>query len=151
MQHRVPLAYNEAMEIASALREHFARRHQGLAAVWLFGSVARGTDTARSDVDVGVLYAPERPREMDRSPYDFRLENDLEEILRRPVQVVVMNGAPPDLVHRILRDGELIFEGNRSRRIRFEIQARSEYLDLLPVLQQYRRRAIDLAIQERSG
>jgi hypothetical protein len=52
---------------------------------------------------------------------------------------VILNDASPDLVHRVLRDGLLAFESDRSARIRFEVHARNEYFDLLPVLNDYRR------------
>jgi len=32
-----------------------------------------------------------------------------------------------DLIHRVLRDGILVYEQDRSRRIRFEVQARNAY------------------------
>lgn len=63
---------------------------------------------------------------------------DLQERLGRDVDVVVVNAAPPDLVHRVLRDGLLIFECDRQARIAFEVQARNEYFDLLPHLERYR-------------
>jgi hypothetical protein len=54
------------------------------------------------------------------------------------VDLVVVNRAPPDLVHRILRDGERVFERDASARIQFEIRARNEYFDLLPYITEYR-------------
>ena len=51
----------------------------------------------------------------------------------------MLETAPPDLVHRVLRDGVLVLEADRSRRVEFEVAARREYLDLVPVLEQYRR------------
>jgi len=53
--------------------------------------------------------------------------------------VVVLNDAPADLVHRVLRDGVLVLETDRSARIRFEVAKRNEYFDLLPILRRYRR------------
>jgi hypothetical protein len=53
--------------------------------------------------------------------------------------VAKLNRASVDLIHRILRDGILVYEAHRSARIHFEVQARREYLDLLPYLRQYRR------------
>jgi hypothetical protein len=44
-----------------------------------------------------------------------------------------------DLVHRVLRDGVLLLERDRSARIRFEVRARNDYFDLLPHLRRYRR------------
>ena len=52
---------------------------------------------------------------------------------------MVLNRAPADLVHRILRDGILMLERDRNARIAFEVQRRNEYFDLLPILKRYRR------------
>jgi predicted nucleotidyltransferase len=108
----------------------------GVVAVYLFGSFGRGTARDDSDVDVGVLYESSRPAQLMAQP--FGDEAALSERLARSVQVVEMNRAPPDLVHRIMRDGILLIEANKSRRIAFEVQARNAYFDLLPVLREYR-------------
>lgn len=123
---------------APIIAEYFGSR-PGIAAVYLFGSVARGTARANSDVDIGVLYESSIPKTLLGQP--FAEEADLAERLARPVQVIVMNQAPVDLVHRILRDGVLVLEPNRSRRIAFEVRSRNEYFDLLPILREYRKRA----------
>lgn len=117
------------------LREFFANDSHGASAVYLFGSVARGTNRPTSDVDIGVLLA--------QSPSGFSglkldLEGSLETALGQRAQVVVMNKAPVDLIHRILRDGRLVFEGDHRARVAFEVKARSEYFDLLPFLVRYR-------------
>jgi len=54
------------------------------------------------------------------------------------VQIVVLNRASPDLVHRVLRDGQILVDRDRPRRLRFEVQARNEYFDIAPVLRRYR-------------
>ena len=46
--------------------------------------------------------------------------------------------APTDLVHRVLRDGRLVLERDRSARIAFEVRARNEYFDMQPILRRYR-------------
>jgi hypothetical protein len=63
----------------------------------------------------------------------------LEDLLELPVQVVVLNRAPVDLVIRVLRDGKLLVDRDRSKRVRFEVRARKEHWDLEPILQRYRR------------
>ncbi len=67
------------------------------------------------------------------------IESALERALRIPVAVVVLNGAPSDLVHRVLRDGILLLDRDRAARIRFEVQSRNEYFDLAPLRRLYRR------------
>ncbi|HXT22713.1 MAG TPA: nucleotidyltransferase domain-containing protein, partial [Thermoanaerobaculia bacterium] len=64
---------------------------------------------------------------------------ELERRLDLPVQLVVLNHAPPDLVHRVLRDAILLLDRDPSARIRFETRSRREYFDVLPYLRQYRR------------
>lgn len=109
----------------------------GLVAAYLFGSFGRGEATAASDVDLGLLYRTDPPRTLDAPP--AQLQDRLERALGRPVDTVVLNAAPPELVHRVMRDGILLLDADPSLRIRFEVKARNEYFDLLPYLRLYRR------------
>jgi hypothetical protein len=106
---------------------------QGIIAVYLFGSFARGQAKPQSDVDLGLLY------ESTLRAQPFALEADLADVLGRRVQCVVMNSAPPDLVHRILLDQMLLVDQNPALRIRFEVNARNQYFDLKPFLDRYRK------------
>jgi uncharacterized protein len=64
---------------------------------------------------------------------------DLERELGLSVDSIVLDHAPTDLIHRVLRDCELLVENDRSARICFEVRARNDYFDLAPVLHAYRR------------
>ena len=120
------------------LRQAFSGREQGVAAVYLFGSVARGESRPGSDLDVAVLLEPAPERGTFESlRLDLRAE--LESDFGRDVDLVVLNHAPPDLAHRVLRDAVLIIEPDPSARVRFEVRARNEYWDLKPYLDEYRR------------
>ena len=111
-------------DVLRQLRTYFEAHPAGLAAVYLYGSIARGDAHAGSDVDVGVLFAGDPPSTFVAQPYE--LEAALEDRIRRPVQVVILNRAPVDLRARVLRDGEIVFEPDRTGRIRFEVQTRNE-------------------------
>jgi predicted nucleotidyltransferase len=123
--------------IETRLSDFLARDPHGVAAAYLFGSVARGTADAGSDVDVAVLYAADPPSTFSGLP--LRLEGELERLLGCRVQVVALNQAAPDLVHRVLRDGKLLLDVDPSRRIRFEVKMRNEFWDVEPYLRRYRR------------
>lgn len=134
--------YNRAMnaaEIEAKLREFLSRNaeREGIAAAYLFGSVARGTAGPRSDVDVGILYEEDPPLTLEG--LGLRLEGDLESLLGKPVQLIVLNHAPVDLAIRVLRDGKLLVDRDRSKRVRFEVRTRFELWDLEPYLRLYRR------------
>jgi len=131
--------YNRAVvepEFDRRLTEFFQAHPRGVAAVYLFGSAARGTARADSDIDVGVLLTETPPPTFDAQPYE--LEADLERRLGRPVDVVVLNRAPVDLRTRVLRDGRLVLDREPSVRIQFEVQTRNEAFDLEPILHRYR-------------
>jgi predicted nucleotidyltransferase len=125
--------------IETRLREFLAERaeREGIAAAYLFGSVARGTAGPRSDVDVGILYDEDPPLTLEG--LGLRLEGDLESLLGKPVQLVVLNHAPVDLAIRVLRDGKLLVDRDRSRRVDFEVKTHFEFFDLEPYLKLYRR------------
>jgi predicted nucleotidyltransferase len=123
--------------IEARLRAFFEEDPRGAVAAYLFGSVARGEFRADSDVDVGVLFASDPPARL--SAPQFAIEAALERLLGRPVQIVALNRASADLVHRVLRDGLLVLDRDRAARIRFEVQRRNEYFDLAPIRRLYRR------------
>ncbi|HLQ38738.1 MAG TPA: nucleotidyltransferase domain-containing protein [Planctomycetota bacterium] len=125
-------------QVIALLRRYFAGR-QDLVAAYLFGSVARGEARATSDIDVGILLRKGKPRELADFDPVFAIQADLEREFRRKVDVVSMNGAPADLLHRILRDGIVVHDQDHRRRVEFELRTRTEYFDLLPLLQRYRR------------
>src|SRR4051812_3694383 len=97
------LAAMSGTEVEEKLRAFFEVDARGALAAYLFGSFARGTARPDSDVDVAVLYPAAPPSTLDAPQFD--LEADLEGMLRRPAQVIVLNTAPVDLVHRVLQDG----------------------------------------------
>jgi len=125
-------------QIEQSVTEELASADDRLVAAYLFGSVARGTDSSNSDIDVGILLRTAPSGELN--DLRFELEGHLERALGRRTQVVILNNAPPDLLHRVLRDGRLLVDRDRAARIRFEVRARNEYFDLLPILKRYRRR-----------
>jgi uncharacterized protein len=131
--------YNPAMHEAAVehrLRDFFQTGAPEVTAAYLFGSVARGTSSATSDVDVGILLA--RPPAATLADLPLDLESDLEHVLGVPTQVVVLNCAPADLIHRVLRDGKLLVDRDPGARIAFEVRSRNEFFDLKPVLDRYR-------------
>lgn len=122
--------------IEEGLRECLRSASSQVVCAYLFGSVARGEARAGSDVDVAVLYEKNPESRLDAGPLD--LEGELERALGRPVQLVVLNRAPADLVHRVLRDGRIVLDRDRAARIRFEVAKRNEYFDLEPLRRLYR-------------
>lgn len=109
----------------------------GLCCAYLFGSVARGEVGVDSDVDIAVLYCSTPPSTLAGS--GGYLAAELEAWVARPVDLIVLNRSDPDLTHRVLRDGILLFDHDPGKRVAFEIKLRNQYFDIKPYLDDYRR------------
>ncbi|MBA4182146.1 MAG: nucleotidyltransferase domain-containing protein [Anaerolinea sp.] len=127
----------QALDVVDCAREALAADPRVLAA-YLFGSFARGTASLDSDLDIAILFAEPIDGRLG-GPLD-KLRDTVERACKRRCDLIDARAAPADLVHRVLRDGQLLIERDRSARIAFEVARRNEYYDLLPYLRQYRRR-----------
>jgi len=115
---------------------------------YVFGSRARRDERPHSDVDIAVYVDPDRVREAPFG-YDSELAADLMSALGTSrVDVVVLNGAPPLLYHRVLRGGIRILSLDLVATTRREGQALSRYCDYLPQLAKIERAA---AARTRAG
>lgn len=124
-------------ESIKAIKDFF-RQHSAddVVCVYVFGSTGRGEARPDSDLDVAVLYRADPPHTLAGA--GIRLAGELERMTGHPVDVVVLNRAPVDLVHHVLRDGTLVYETDPSTRVQFEVRARNVYFDLQPILERYR-------------
>ncbi|MBP8163753.1 MAG: nucleotidyltransferase domain-containing protein [Propionivibrio sp.] len=127
----------ETGPIVEAVRRFLEAHGEGIACAYLFGSIARGMAGPASDLDIAVLYERDPPETLEGS--GVGLGGELEVSVGLPVDLVVLNRAPVDLVHRVLRDGILVLERDRNARVRFEVRARNAYFDLKPHMDRYRR------------
>jgi predicted nucleotidyltransferase len=92
----------------------------------LFGSAARGTEHAGSDVDVGVL--------LDHETAELRLELEAElgRAAGRDLDLVFLDTAPPLLRFEIARDGVLLTARHRDDWVDFRTQAMLDWWDWEP-------------------
>ena len=77
----------------------------GIAALRVFGSVARGEDREDSDVDLLVRFA-DRKTLLDL----VRIEEEFERALGRKVDLVTEGGLHPRLRDRVFRDAQVLYE-----------------------------------------
>jgi len=102
---------NEA--VADLLRQALAGRTEVRLAI-LFGSTARGTDRADSDVDVAVL-----GREVD----PLALATDLTRAVNREVQIVDLDAVGFPMLQAIVRDGVIVAEHEKGCAARWRSHA----------------------------
>ncbi len=119
-------------QIYALLTAYFTTQPKVMVA-YLFGSQATGQARPDSDVDVAVLLA--ETDTFTRFEQSWQFSNEIEQIIYKSVDVVVLNDAPPLLVHHILLQKKLLFERDINERVKFEVRAGKIYADLQPMYQ----------------
>jgi predicted nucleotidyltransferase len=101
--------------------------YPGIAAVYVFGSVATGRATALSDLDVAILFQRGSIPNMMQL---LGLRERLSTLAGVEVDVVCLNTAPPVLAHQVLRHGKKIIMRDVSATNAFFVRTIAEYDDL---------------------
>ena len=128
----------EKKDIIKILKPIF--KDSGVLFCYLFGSFANNNNISKSDVDLGVYLNEKKHSDF----FDKRLEliSQFSKELKKDVDVIILNSASPFLKYVILKEGELIFEKERSKRIDFELKSINEYFDFRPILEKYNQRLL---------
>jgi hypothetical protein len=112
----------------------------------VFGSSARGSANVHSDADVALGLT----RGVRLSTAELgELASQLEGAAGRPVDLVLLEDAPPGLAYRIFRDGVPIVERDRAALVERKARAILEYLDFRPIEDLCARGALDAAVHGR--
>lgn len=107
-------------------------------AAYVYGSVARGTMTSFSDVDIALVLKESLPS-YGRLMLELAIQGAIEEAMGfSPVDVRTINEAPLTVRGRIVQEGILLYERERARRIAFEVETRKRYFDFAPVARHLR-------------
>lgn len=122
----------------------YLSRERPVIAVYLFGSLAKGDSTEKSDIDLGILLNEDFDFLADFD-YKLRLMGELKDITGKMVDIVFINRADPILQHQIRKYGKVIFESNRIKRIEYEIRSRKNYFDFLHLHKKYMEKILSRA------
>lgn len=109
---------------------HAVFQRHNVALAYVFGSVARGTEGPLSDIDIGVLFNANVPKEL-QSEQEFSLANTIGQTLKRErIDIVNLEKVrSPVLKHRAVFFGHPIFAADDRLRVRFEKQVLEAYED----------------------
>lgn len=102
-------------------------------AVYIFGSAACGRQTKASDIDIAVLVDVAKLKKKSFNALRNKYYIDSPHLSMRPLDIVILNTAPPFLKHRIIKTGKVIFGRDKKKRVRFAADAILEYLDYKPI------------------
>ena len=111
-------------EIIDKLAGYFEIK-SGVLMVFLFGSAASGKMTEESDIDIGILF--------ENEPDIFEineLKSELNGILKREIDIAVLNSAAPVLKMQVLKKGIPVFTKEKKYYNQFFVDTINQYDDL---------------------
>ena len=95
------------------------------------------------DIDMAVYLKDENLNGKIIS-YEIELEIKLEEELKYPVDVRVLNYAPLSFQYQTIKSGVLLFERDEDRRVEFQTKTLDFYFDFAPFRKQYLKEVLRL-------
>lgn len=111
-------------DIAGTLTEYFKNKEEILLA-FVFGSAASGRLTKESDVDIAVLFSS-----MPEFSEVLNITNEISGIIKKEVDVVILNDSSPVIRMQVLKSGELIKRKDDVIYNNFFVKTVKEYDDL---------------------
>lgn len=107
--------------------ESFFEGKKGVVAVYLFGSSAKKTKPVPEDVDIAVLFQRGSVPDFQEQ---IEMQEELVSLLKKEVDLVVLNRANPILKFQVLQHGRLIANADPSQLNLFVVRTLMEYDDI---------------------
>lgn len=138
MKHSLEHLQKESIleDIASALE-----RHGEIILAYVFGSFIHG-DTF-SDIDIGVLTGEDIDFCLD---FELNLEIEIEDIVKYPMDIRVINNAPLSFCQNVIRHGRVILERDADMHADFMGKILKEYFEFAPFRRRYLREVANAPI-----
>ena len=115
--------------------KYFSKRKE-VAAVYLYGSYARGE--ARTDSDIGLEMVLKGKTFYQFNETDkLNLSTELSTLLKQKVQTQNLAACPVEFAYKVICERKLIYSADEKARIAFEEKLFRNYFDLKPALDEY--------------
>jgi len=125
----------EREKVVKKLTDILKKREEVIFA-YIHGSFLKGNFR---DVDVAIYLTESRD-----VFYEIELEVELEETLKLPVDVRILNSAPLSFRFGVIKNGLILFSKDEQVRVEFETRTISEYHDFAYFRKRYRREVLGI-------
>ena len=109
---------------------------------YIFGSFISGENF--NDIDVGIFISGEKPESF--LTLELEMERELGDALHIPVDVRIINTAPPSFTYNVLKSGVVILDNDKSLRTEFEGLICKKYFDYKHLRNEYLREIINASV-----
>lgn len=100
-------------------------KYEDIVFSYIFGSYAKSSMRENSDIDIAIYLR----RDIDIDIY-IEIKINLSEILRKEIDLVILNNAPPLLKHEIAKNHILLFSRDKALENRYRVKTLFEYNDM---------------------
>ena len=126
------LSRSEKEKIIQVISSHFFQQYDEILAVYIFGSFL--SERQFSDIDIGIITAIDLIKPLD---FELNLENRLENLIKYPIDIRILNRAPISFSQNVFRTGRVIIDKNPNLRADFQARVLKQYFDFSPFQQKY--------------
>lgn len=139
--HKRKLSDRDKQDLINTI-SNICRTKKDIVFAYIFGSFISKDEF--KDIDVGVYIYDIETATILKS--ELELERELEDIIRVPADVRVINNAPISFVYNILKDKVVILDNNIDLRSDFEGIVLKKYFDLQYFRKEYLREIVNASI-----
>ncbi|MFC1822575.1 nucleotidyltransferase domain-containing protein [Thermodesulfobacteriota bacterium] len=122
----------EKEDITKEISSYLSSRHEEIIMAYLYGSFVK--EKTFSDIDLALYSQMNIAKPLD---FEFMIENELEKIIKFPMDVRVINSAPLSFCQRVIYEGRLIIDKDPNHRADFEGKILKKYFDFAIFHQRY--------------
>lgn len=133
----------DAKDLAK-IRKYF-KKQPTVAAVYLYGSFAKGEAKKDSDIDLGIVFLRKKKREQPFLLPQLVFADELTKILKRKVEIQDLDDCSLSFAYRVISEGKVLVGKEASRRVEFEVDVMRRYFDLQNFYQEYEKQIAHLA------
>jgi uncharacterized protein len=121
-------------QIINKLKDYYRLNNEILFG-YLFGSFAKNRSRAHSDIDIAV-YLTNYHQE---AAYEYKCTSimALQDIFKKPVDLILLNEAPPLLKHEIFMTGILFIEKDHLALVEYKVANYHQYLNQLYIINRF--------------
>ena len=124
-KHKHSLKPDQKEKLVAEISLYLEKNFKEIVAAYLYGSFV--TAVFFSDIDLGILTKNDIEKTLN---FELDLENQLERIVKYPVDVRVLNRAPLSFCQNVIRHKKVILDRKPNLRADFEGQILKQYFDV---------------------
>ncbi len=132
MRKKIKMNENQKLNIIDKISE-FIKNDSDILFAYIFGSFTESDEFF--DIDIGIYTKDAAGIKME-----FKLENEIEKMVKIPIDVRIINNAPISFVYNVLNDKILIKDDEK--RADFEGRVLKNYFDYVHLLDEYLKEAV---------